>query len=107
MADHPAENPTTTGTTLTERNGAAIATDTYPAGALIIARNTGAGTHTVLYTPGYTFDGLAVGNRTVSITAGQTKVIRLRGDAGDANGRVPVWVGEGTQSEVKITVVGA
>ena len=107
LADYSGEAPTSAGTALTERNGAAQGVDTVPAGALVIARNTGAGSHTVVFAVGFTVDGLTVTNRTVTVPAGAVRGIRVPLTYADANGRVPVHVGEGTQSEVKLLVVGA
>lgn len=105
MADYAGQAPTSAGTTLTERSGTASA-DTVPAGSLIIARNTGAGAHTVTFTVGATFDGLAVSSRVVNLAAGAAAAIRVPASYGDANGLVPVAI-DGTASEVVYYVVGA
>jgi hypothetical protein len=109
MADFPAEGTYGSGGTnaLTERSGAAAATDTVPAGSLIVARNTGAGTHTLVLPVAQTVDGLAVTNRTHSMLAGTIKAFRIPGGYGDANGRVAMFVGEASQTEVKYYVIGA
>ncbi len=106
MTDYAAESIASSGgAALTERSGAAIATDTVPAGARIVARNTGAGAHTLVLPVGSTFDGLAVANRSISFTAGQIKGFTVPPGYGDANGRVGMYVGEGTQSEVEYYVL--
>ncbi len=105
MADYNGEAPTSAGTTLTQRTGTA-SSDTVPAGALIVARNTGAGSHTMTFTVGATFDGLAVTSRVVTIAAGAASAIRVPITYGDANGRVAVAI-NGTASEVVYYLVGA
>lgn len=109
MADNPAEGVYSTGASaaMTERSGAAVSTDTVPAGALILARNTGAGAHTLILVCNATVDGLPVTSRTHSFTAGQIRTFRVPATYGDANGRVGMSVGEGTQSEVKYYIIGA
>ncbi len=109
MTDYAAEGTYGTGATnaLTERSGAAASTDTIPAGCVVLARNTGAGTHTLVLPVGYIYDGsLTVSNRSHSMAAGTSKSFRVPTDYGDANGRVGMYVGEGTQSEVKYYVLG-
>lgn len=106
MTDYAAESiASSSGAALTERSGAAIATDTVPAGARILARNTGAGAHTLVLPVGALHDGLAVSNRTISFTAGQIKGFTVPPSYADANGRVGMYVGEGTQAEVKYYVM--
>jgi hypothetical protein len=105
MADYAGQAPTSAGTVLTERSGTASA-DTVPAGALVIARNTGAGSHTMTFTVGATFDGLAVTSRVVNIAAGAAAAIRVPASYANANGLVPVAI-DGTATEVKYYVVGA
>lgn len=110
MADFAADAPASAGTTTTERSGAAAATDTVPAGATLLVRNTGAGTHTLVLGIGYQFDGLPVGTagtRVISFPASAIKVVRVPANYGDSNGRVPINVGEAAQSEVKYYVIGA
>ncbi len=104
MADFPAENAASTaGGVLTERSGAAVGTDTIPAGCVILARNTGAVTHTITLVSSWTVDGRAVTSRTVGLTASQIKAFRVRAEDGDANGRVNMWVdvNGGAVTEVK------
>lgn len=107
MTDFAAESIASSGGgALTERSGAAIATDTVPAGARIVARNTGAGAHTLVLPVLGTYDGLAVANRTISFTAGQIKGFTIPPGYGDpSTGRVGMYVGEGTQAEVKYYVL--
>lgn len=106
MTDFAAESiATSAGGALTERSGTAIATNTVPAGSRIVARNTGAGTHTIVLPVGSTFDSLAVANRTITLTAGQIWGFTIPPGYGDANGRVGLYIGEGTQSEVKYYVL--
>jgi hypothetical protein len=109
MTDFIAEGSYAGGVTnaLTERSGAVAATDTVPAGALIVARNTGAGTHTIVLACNFTVDGLAVTSRTHTLLTSTIKGFRVPAGYGDANGRVAISVGEGTFAEVKYYVLGA
>lgn len=105
MADYPAEVVNTTGTALTERSGTASA-DTVPAGAIVIFRNTGAGSHDVTLANNATQDGLAVSARTVAMAASAVKVVRVNPLWGDANGRVGLTIANATPSELKFYVLG-
>lgn len=109
MADFSAEGTYAGGATnaLTERSGAATGTDTVPAGCLIVARNTGAGAHTVVLPISATYDGQSVTARTHTLAAGTIKGFRVPAGYGDANGRVAMYVGESTETEVKYYVIGA
>ena len=92
---------------LTERSGAAVSTDTVPAGALIVARNIGVGAHTIILACNFTVDGLAVTSRTHNLAAAAIKGFRVPANYGDANGRVAMYVGEASQTEIKYYVIGA
>jgi|SRR5712664_1175309 len=107
MTDFAAEGVYDTGQTnaVTERSGAAVATDTVPGGSQILARNTGAGTHTILVVCNARFDGLQVPVRTHTLAAGAIVSFRVPANYGDANGRVGMSIGEGTQTEVKYYVI--
>lgn len=105
MTDYAATSVGTfSGTAVTERSGT-TSSDTVEAGALILWRNTGAGTHVVTLTTSNTEDGLAVADQTISMTAGQNKVSRVPAKWGDDNGRVAVGI-DGTATEVKYSVLG-
>lgn len=105
MTDYAADSASaSTGTTLTVRTGTASA-DTVPAGAYVVWRNTGAGTHVVTLTNNKTDDGLAISNRTVSIPAAGFKGQRVNPAWGDANSRVAVAI-DGTASEVTYMIIG-
>src|SRR5262245_6467845 len=108
MTDFPAEGAFQTGVTnaMTERSGAAPATDTVPANSTILARNTGAGTHVITLTVNATVDGLSVTSRTHSAAAGTIKAFFVPGIYGDANGRVAMSV-DGTAAEVKYYVLAS
>lgn len=105
MADYSAENVSSSaGSTVTERTGAASG-DTVPAGALVLWRNTGAGTHVITLTNSATQDGLGVDDRTISITTGAAKAGRIRHEWADSSGEVAVAI-DGTATEVKYFVMG-
>ena len=108
MTDFAAEGVYDGGQTnpLTERSGAAIATDTVPGGCLVVARNTGAGTHTIILACNALVDGLAVTTRTHTLLTSTVKGFRVPNSYQDANGRVAMYVGEGTQAEIKYYVIG-
>lgn len=107
MTAQSAQLPTSAGAAITAISGAAAATDTYPP-CVLLARNTGAGTHVVTWGVNATFDGLPVnaGVRTLSMLAGTDAVIRLPASYADVNGRIAVSV-DGTPSEVKFYPIGA
>jgi hypothetical protein len=105
MADYAAENAAlSAGNLITQRTGTTSA-DTVPAGAIVLWRNTGAGTHVVTLTTNNTQAGLAVADQTISMTTGQIKAGRVLGEWGDANGRVAVGI-DGTAAEVLYYVLG-
>ncbi|MCX5066657.1 hypothetical protein OOJ91_12285 [Micromonospora lupini] len=104
MTDFNAELPTNTGVTLTPRTGTTSG-DTVPAGCVVVARNTGAGSHTVTLTVGAQFDGLAVASRVHTVAAGAVAGIRVPATYADANGRVPIAV-NATANEVTYYVLG-
>lgn len=110
MTAQAAQLPVSAGAAITPINGAAAATDTYPP-CVLLARNTGAGTHVVTIGIAALFDGLPVnssssGSRAFSMAAGTDGLIRLPAAYADANGRVAVSV-DGTASEVKLYPIGA
>ncbi|SRR6266498_93177 len=88
----------TAGGVVTKRIGTTAA-DTVPAGARVLWVNTGAGTHVVTLTNSATQDGLAVGNRTISIPTASAKSSKINPAWGDANGLVAVGI-DGTAAEV-------
>lgn len=106
MADFAAESAnSTSGTSMTERSGAASG-DTVPAGAVLLMRNTGAGSHDVTFTNSATQDGLSVANRTVAMAAGAIKTVRINSLWGDPNGRVAMAVANATPTELKYYILG-
>ncbi|WBB94188.1 hypothetical protein [Verrucosispora sp. WMMC514] len=98
MADYSAELPVNAGTTLTQRTGTG-GLDTVPAGSLVLARNTGAGAHTLTFTVGALYDGLPVQPRLVVIPGGGNAIIRVPAIYGNASGRVPLAI-DGTAAEI-------
>lgn len=105
MADFSADAASSTlGTQLTIRTGTA-ASDTVPAGAYVVWRNSGAGSHTITLTNSATQDGLTVANRTIVMAAGTMYGGRINPAWADANGRVAVGI-SGTAAEVLYVVVG-
>jgi hypothetical protein len=105
VTDFAAEAPNTSGVTITERSGATSG-DTVPAGALLVMRNTGAGSHDVTFTNNATQDGLTVANRTVAMAAGAIKAVRINSQWGDASQRVAMAVANATPTELKYYILG-
>lgn len=101
MADFAADagGNTTAGGILTPRTGTGSG-DTVPAGARILARNTGAGSLTITMTNALTQDGLAVANKTQVLAAGVVRSFAVNPLWGDANGRVPFAVTTGTPADL-------
>lgn len=105
MTDYAADAASSSvGTTLTVRTGTASA-DTVPAGAYVIWRNAGAGTHVVTLGNNFVTDTGNAPNRTISIPAGGFKGGRITAGWGDSNGRVSVAI-DGTASEVTYMIPG-
>lgn len=105
MADYTADAAgSNVGTALTARTGTA-SSDTVPAGAYLIVRNTGAGSHTLTFGNNYLADGLTVAGRVWTIPAGAVYGGRVEARWGDANGRVSVAI-NGTASEVTYYIPG-
>jgi hypothetical protein len=114
MTDFAAVQPVSTGAVITEQSGTTPGTDTVPAGCCVVVRNTGAGVHNLVIGVAATLDGMQVmttagtlGTRRIPVTNGTQQVVRVPSAYGDANGRVPFGVLEGTFSEIKYYVVGA
>lgn len=111
MTDYNADTPTNSGVAITQRSGTASA-DTLPAGSVVLFYNSGAGSHNVDLSIGYTFDGLPVGSaatpgkRRIAIAASTYWLVRVPATYADANGRVAVTI-DATASEVKYWVIGA
>jgi hypothetical protein len=113
MTDYVADQVTSSGgNTATQRSGTASA-DTVPAGALLLVNNSGAGSHNFDLGVNFSWDGLnpgsvtpGPGKRRFVLASGSWTPIRVRPDAGDANGRCSVTI-DGTASEVKYFVIGA
>lgn len=89
---------------LTEITSTASA-DTVPAGAFLIIRNTGAGSHVVTITTNNLAGGLAVADKAITIPAGQVWAGRVDPAWGDANGRCAVAI-DGTANEVRYYLAG-
>jgi hypothetical protein len=111
MTAQAAVQAVSTGAVVTELSGAGVGVDTYPAGCVLLCRNTGAGSHVLTVGVNQTVDGLLAGTtapgfRTYNFTAGQIQVIRIPNAYGDANGRVTVSV-DGTSAEMKLYPLGA
>lgn len=106
MTDFAADNAASTaGTTVNERSGAASG-DTVPAGATLLMRNTGVGSHDVTFTNSQTVGGLAVTSRTVAMAAAAIKAVTIDPNWGDANGRVAMAVANATPTELKYYILG-
>jgi plastocyanin len=105
MANYAATNvASTVGTLVPARTGSASA-DTVTAGTVVAWRNSGAGSHTVTLTNSQTADGLAVGNRVITLGAGEMWVGRINPAWGDASGNVAVAI-NGTATEVVYYLLG-
>lgn len=105
MADYAATNANlTSGALLPPRTGTTNS-DTVPAGAFVVWRNTGAGAHTVTLTNNFTYDGSAITAKVVTLAAGEVWGQRIKPEWGDANGRVQVAI-NGTASEVVYYIPG-
>lgn len=105
MADYPGTNvASTVGTLVPPRTGSASA-DTVPAGAFVVWRNTGAGSHTVTLTNNQTSDGLTISNRVITLAAGEVWAGRVKNEWGNASGLVGVAI-NGTATEVIYYVMG-
>lgn len=105
MADYAADAASSTvGTALTVRTGTAAA-DTVPAGAYVVWRNSGAGSHTVTLGNNYSADGLVVAGRVITLGAGTFFGGRVNALWGDANGRVSVAI-NGTAAEITYVIPG-
>jgi hypothetical protein len=79
--------------------------DTVPAGALVLIRNSGAGSHTVTFTNNQTSDGLTVSARVITLGAGEVWAGRVKPEWGDSSGNVGVAI-NGTASEILYYVMG-
>jgi hypothetical protein len=90
---------------MTERSGAASG-DTVPVGAVLLMRNTGAGSHDVTFTNNYLVDGLTTQVRTVTMAAGAIKTVFIPTYLGDASGRVAMAVANATPTELKYYILG-
>lgn len=106
MTDFPAVQAQNIGAAVVERSGAAAGTDTVPAGATLLLRNTGAGTHVVALKCNQGTDGLTTGDRTISLPTGAPGIqaVWVPYSYGDANGRVGISV-DLTSAEVKYYVL--
>lgn len=105
MTAYAATNASSTlGTLIAARTGTASA-DTVPAGSFVVWRNSGAGSHTVTLTNSQTSEGLTIGNRVITLGAGEVWAGRVKSEWGDANGAVAVAI-NGTAAEVLYYIVG-
>ena len=112
MVDYaPDPQASTSGTLGNMRTGTASA-DTVAAGCLLLVQNSGAGSHNFDLGVNFSYDGLQPGSvatgpgkRRFVIAAGTYTWIRVRADAGDANGRCSVTI-DGTASEVRYWTIG-
>jgi hypothetical protein len=112
MTAYASEQVSTNGSTATQRTGSA-SSDSVPAGCLLLIQNSGAGSHNFDLGVNYSYDGLnpgsvatGPGKRRITVAAGAWAYVRVRADAGDANGQCSVSI-DGTATEVKYFVIGA
>lgn len=105
MADYAADAAgSSAGAALTARTGT-TSSDTVPAGAYVIWRNTGAGSHTVTLTNNFVTDTGNAPSRVLTIAAGAVWGARVTSQWGDSSGRVAVAI-NGTANEITYYVVG-
>lgn len=105
MTDYAADAASSSvGTALNIRTGT-TASDTVPAGAYVIWRNSGAGSHTVTLGNNYNPDGLVTAGRIITIPAGAMYGGRINPLWGDPNGRVSVAI-NGTAAEILYVIPG-
>jgi len=112
MTNYAGDLVSTNGATANQRTGSASA-DAVPAGSLLLVNNSGAGSHNFDLGVNFTYDGMnpgsaatGPGKRRITIAAGSWTLVRVRADAGDANGLCSVTI-DGTATEVKYFVIGA
>ncbi len=105
MADYAATNVNTVSGALVPARTGTTNSDTVPAGALVVWRNTGAGSHTVTLTNNFSYDGSTIAAKVITLAAGEVWVSRIKPEWGDANGRVQVAV-NGTASEIVYYIEG-
>lgn len=105
MTAYTGTNVATSAFALVPPRTGATSGDTVPAGALVLIRNSGAGSHTVTFTNSFTVEGLAVGNRVVTLAAGEVWCGRVSTGWADSNNAVAVAI-NGTASEVVYYVLG-
>lgn len=105
MAAYSGTNVATTAGALVPARTGTTNADTVPAGAVVVWRNSGAGSHTVTLTNNSTQDGLTVANRVITLAAGEVWAGRVNPAWGDSSGNVAVAI-NGTASEVVYYVLG-
>lgn len=105
MTAYTGTNVATTAFALVAPRTGAASGDTVPAGALVLIRNSGAGSHTVTFTNSSTQEGLTVSNRIVTLAAGEVWAGRVSPNWAAADGTVAVAI-NGTASEVVYYVMG-
>lgn len=105
MTAYTGTNVATTAFAAVPARTGATSGDTVPAGALLVIRNSGAGSHTFTMTNSQTSDGLTISNRVVTLAAGEVWVGRVKPEWAASDGTVAVAI-NGTASEVIYYVLG-
>jgi hypothetical protein len=105
MTAYAATNVATTAFALVPPRTGATSGDTVPAGAMMLIRNSGAGSHTVTLTNSATQDGLTVSNRVITLAAGEVWAGRVNPAWAASDGTVAVAI-NGTASEVIYYLLG-
>lgn len=105
MANYTGTNAATTAFTVVPPRTGTTSSDTVPASAFLVIRNSGAGSHTFTFTNNQTVEGLTVSNRVLTLAAGEVWAGRVSPSWGDSNGNVGVAI-NGTASEVVYYVIG-
>lgn len=105
MTAYTGTNVATTAFAVVPPRTGATSGDTVPAGAFLLIRNSGAGSHTFTMTNSNTQEGLTVANRIVTLAAGEVWAGRVSPNWAASDGTVAVAI-NGTASEVIYYVMG-
>lgn len=113
MTAYPADQVSTSGATANKRTGS-LSSDTVPAGALLLISNSSATVaHNFDLGVNFAYDGLnpgsastGPGKRRIVVPISGTVLVRVRSDAGDANGQCSVTI-DTPATDLTYYVIGA